>query len=152
MSEKAKQRVQVQVPSRLAGQGITGADYAAAKKAGEKWCKVCGAFLPRALFRNTQAYCEEHYTIHHRGETLKKYGLTPEAFASLLAEQNHRCAICAVQDSGERNWNVDHEHTTGAVRGLLCRGCNVPLHKLERDLTWAAKAIAYLTQGSRLAA
>lgn len=146
MSEKAKIRVKQLVPSRLAGQGLTAEDYLAAKNAGLKWCKVCRAFLPLSAFRDTQALCREHLVAAQRVYTLRRRGCTPERFDALLTEQNGCCAICGTNDSGSREWNVDHDHGTKIVRGLLCRGCNVALHKLERDLTWAAKAIAYLTQ------
>jgi len=53
-----------------------------------------------------------------------KYGLTEEAFASLLAGQGHCCAICKTNTNGGRAWSVDHSHVSGAIRGLLCTKCN----------------------------
>lgn len=150
MSTKAKARSRA--PPALVKHGITLEAYLAATKDGKKWCKVHQAFLPLAEFRDQQAYCREHYVIGQRLHTLRRRGATPEMFAAFLSAQGNRCGICGTDDSGRREWNVDHDHATGEVRGLLCRGCNVALHKLERDLTWAEKAIAYLTRGSRFAA
>lgn len=60
-------------------------------------------------------------------ETLRKYGLTPESFADILANQNHSCAICA-DPFTSRGPQVDHNHDTGAMeRGILCFQCNVGL-------------------------
>ncbi len=63
-----------------------------------------------------------------------KYGLTPEAFDCLLASQFESCAICAgpphpvvrnVKRQGvSPQFVVDHDHSTGAIRGLLCHSCN----------------------------
>jgi Recombination endonuclease VII len=85
--------------------------------------------------------------------TLRRYGLTEEQFQEMLARQQNRCALCLLEfDEARGRRAIDHCHETKAVRGILCGGCNMALHKLERDLTWAAKAIAYLTQGKRLTA
>ncbi len=54
---------------------------------------------------------------------LKKYGLTPEAFDEMYIRQGGACAVCG---SGGR-LHVDHCHTTGITRGLLCFRCNAAL-------------------------
>lgn len=56
----------------------------------------------------------------------KKYGLTQTDYDALCDKQEHRCAICGAQkaDDSGKEWNVDHDHKTGKVRGLLCRRCN----------------------------
>lgn len=57
-----------------------------------------------------------------------KYGLTPERYNELLAQQNHLCAIChqpqKCRNGSKVRLAVDHEHNTGTVRGLLCTRCN----------------------------
>ena len=64
----------------------------------------------------------------HARRVLTTYGLTTEQYEALLAHQDGACAICC----GSRRYrlNVDHDHSTGLVRGLLCRRCN----KLLRDV------------------
>jgi len=64
----------------------------------------------------------------------------------MLVTQEGRCAICGTQDPG-RNWpsfNVDHDHATGRVRGLLCANCNDAIGKLKDDPTLLHRAAEYL--------
>lgn len=42
------------------------------------------------------------------------------------------------------NLSVDHNHKTGAVRGLLCNGCNMGLGRFEDNIEWLQNAIDYL--------
>ena len=61
--------------------------------------------------------------------TLKsRYGLSTEEFERMAREQHGLCAICLVDPttlpSEKGVLHVDHDHKTGAVRALLCNGCN----------------------------
>ena len=81
---------------------------------------------------------------------LAKYGLTIDAYRSLLKQQDGRCAICGgenvIRKSGKlRKLFVDHNHSTGEVRGLLCHRCNVGIAPVERGgQEWADRALRYL--------
>lgn len=72
------------------------------------------------------------------------YRLTPEAWHNMLKEQSGRCEICDDPMIGPRNVHVDHCHTTGRVRGLLCSPCNVGLGAFRDDPARLAAAIDYL--------
>lgn len=85
-----------------------------------------------------------------RTSHLKRYGLTKEMFEELVLSQNNACAICGLlptQISKVRdlrnNLHVDHNHTTGKVRGLLCQKCNVKLAAIENK-EFMQLAIEYL--------
>lgn len=54
-----------------------------------------------------------------------RYGLTEAEVDALIAAQNGLCAVCEVEPS--TRLNVDHDHVTKVVRGLLCRSCNLML-------------------------
>ena len=54
----------------------------------------------------------------------RKYNITVERYAAVLAHQNSKCAICGRNEPYNKHLAVDHCHTTGAVRGLLCTDCN----------------------------
>jgi hypothetical protein len=66
--------------------------------------------------------------LRHRREKLRRYGLTPESHTAMLVAQRSLCAICNVLMLPDartgRGACVDHDHKTGAVRGLLCGNCN----------------------------
>jgi len=79
-----------------------------------------------------------------RYDLKKKYGMVPEEFDAMLLRQGGLCAICKCLLQGKHKPHVDHCHTTGVNRGLLCTGCNTALHKMERDIQWGEAAKAYL--------
>lgn len=55
----------------------------------------------------------------------RTYGITEEDYERLLQRQKRRCAVCRRDASGFiSRLNVDHDHNTGEVRGLLCTNCN----------------------------
>ena len=95
---------------------------------------------------------------YHRNKRLKsKYGLSPEDFDQMLEEQGGVCAICGTKEFGRSGPNatewagpaVDHDHTTGNVRGLLCRHCNVMLGAARDEPARLEAGIAYLLSHSR---
>lgn len=74
----------------------------------------------------------------------KKYGITKAQYDALLAEQNGNCYICGVHE--EYNLRVDHDHSTGKVRGLLCSACNVALGGFKDDPVRLRAAANYIEQ------
>lgn len=69
-----------------------------------------------------------------------KYGLTLDQVEEMALAQKGQCAIC----ERERPLNVDHCHSSGQVRGLLCMPCNTVLGKMNDDIKLLERAIAYL--------
>ena len=67
-------------------------------------------------------------------------------YLSLLASQGQRCAICGRHDGNDKGHrlNIDHDHETGRVRGLLCMNCNRGLGLFDHDPLLLEKAIDYL--------
>jgi Autographiviridae endonuclease VII len=103
-------------------------------------CTGCGELKPLTAFhaskwRKTRRRCKDC-----RRE--RKYGLTAEAYRALLARQKGKCAICR----RKRNLVVDHNHTTGVVRGLICQPCNMGIGGLEDDVILLRRAIKYLNK------
>jgi hypothetical protein len=77
-----------------------------------------------------------------RRELLRaRYKITPEQWDEMLIEQTGRCAICGDE---MKDPHVDHDHTSGAVRGLLCNLCNSVLGKARENTAILAAAIEYL--------
>lgn len=113
-------------------------------------CAVCG---PVGLFyrKHEDRYvCIEKRRENDRrrdrmGNSWKARGIvgaTKETKERLLEEQDHKCAVCAKDI--DRRAHLDHDHKTGKVRGLLCRGCNLGLGHFEDNVEALAGAIKYL--------
>ena len=71
------------------------------------------------------------------------FGLSFEEYQHLLASQNGGCAICGEQLNGKA-LDVDHDHVTGKVRGLLCNKHNQALGLFNDDPTLLEMARQYL--------
>lgn len=80
----------------------------------------------------------------------RKFGITLAEYETLRAAQSDRCAICNTDEpKGKGDWHVDHDHATGAVRGLLCYNCNVGLGHFQDDPLRLELAAAYLRSHQR---
>jgi hypothetical protein len=124
--------------------------------AGHHQCSRCRAVLPDTEFGSSAGkkpriagYCracvetarkEVDYAHHTK---VRRYGLTVADYDALLTEQNGACAICHRPPIGKR-LAVDHCHTTGKVRGLLCSPCNVSLGQFDDDPRRLLEAAKYL--------
>lgn len=94
----------------------------------------------------SKAYRQANLDRIKDGERLRKYGLTAEQYTELLRKQNERCAICGAKDAGGRgSWHVDHCHSSGKIRDLLCHTCNVALGNFKDDPRLLVRAVSYLT-------
>jgi len=77
----------------------------------------------------------------------RKYGLAPETYDAMRAQQVGLCAICG-DPPGKKSLAVDHCHKTGKVRELLCIRCNTTLGGIERFPDSLARFAAYLAKHS----
>ena len=74
-------------------------------------------------------------------ELKKKYGITIEKYNQESLDRNNTCDICSKQVS---SLHVDHNHSTGKIRGYLCGSCNRGLGLFQDTLTNLEKAVEYL--------
>lgn len=79
-----------------------------------------------------------------RYQLMRLYGITPEQYEGMLVKQDARCAICLRTSLGRLC--VDHNHTTGKVRGLLCQACNRALGLMGDSSGNVARAASYLAR------
>ena len=78
------------------------------------------------------------------GHLKRKFGLTLEEYDQMLEAQGGGCAICGRPPNEKISLHVDHDHATGAVRGLLCFPCNQALAQLQESPDIVASALRYL--------
>lgn len=91
---------------------------------------------------------------YYRKLTLRKFGLTPAAFAALVERSGGRCAICSTADPGGKHdtWHVDHDHRCcprgrscgSCIRGILCSNCNLGLGHFKDNAAILQSAMEYL--------
>jgi hypothetical protein len=89
--------------------------------------------------RNRRQHPERYQNLHLR----RYYGITLDQYRELERAQAGGCAICGARPKGQA-LAVDHDHVTGAIRGLLCRSCNSGIGHLGDDPARVRAALAYL--------
>lgn len=113
-------------------------------------CKICAADVAREWRENNPnagriRYSKERAAVRER-HLIRKYGISLAQYDMMLKAQDGKCAICKAPeiDQFKSVFHVDHCHTTGRVRGLLCRGCNHILGTVKDNPETLQRAISYL--------
>lgn len=114
-------------------------------------CKPCNAAQAREWYSRNS---ERGLTNRRRLQLKADYGITPEQYEAMLTAQGGVCAICGQEERtidprSKRPYvrlPVDHCHTTGNVRGLLCHRCNRAIGLLGDDPELLRRAADYLVQ------
>lgn len=106
--------------------------------------KLPGRFRYCATHSAESAQRESAQVVRRKRE--RDYGITHREFLALLEAQGDVCAICGNgEDSRDkRSLSVDHCHSTGQIRGLLCNRCNPMLGYARDNIAVLQAAIAYL--------
>jgi len=117
-------------------------------------CKTC-----------TKSYRKEYYKLEDKDEKwrkqredrrsnkdrernrkyIHKYGITLTEYDTMVELQQNCCAICGIPPVNER-LVVDHCHTSGAIRGLLCGSCNRALGLFKDNISYLDNAKTYLNK------
>lgn len=118
---------------------------------GKRLCGKCKQILPENKFTlykdgRRHAYCKPCKSEHfkHYQKTIgrfKRYGITKEIYEEMYKKQSGKCYICNVV---EPELHIDHNHTTGKVRTLLCKECNMALGLLKENVVTLKNMIEYL--------
>lgn len=83
----------------------------------------------------------KHVEKQRNAHYVRSYGITYADKLAMIAAQGGKCGICAQPLIKPRHTHVDHDHATGKVRGILCRGCNTKLGWYEQN---SDKIVKYL--------
>lgn len=119
----------------------------------KKICKEC----------KQEKHLDNFYTAkgYHNGDCkvcekfkrkLRKLNKAPnKTYESMLKSQNNKCKICGSTDPGHNSESfcIDHCHSAGHIRGLLCHSCNLGLGNFKDNIDSLQKAIKYLTNYSK---
>ena len=107
------------------------------------YCKDCSRELDRK--RQGRRYVplsKEASRLKSFNWRLKTFGLTLEDYNKLKLAQSLRCGICGVEEN--KSFNIDHDHSTGKVRGLLCGPCNRAIGLFKESEQALLSAVNYL--------
>lgn len=92
--------------------------------------------------------CEKHYM--RQNWLIKAYGITMDDLLEKIKVQDNRCSICKNEFdlSAPQFIHVDHSHSTGKVRDILCHYCNTGLGMFKENSDFLKSAIKYLKKHS----
>lgn len=88
---------------------------------------------------------EKWQETQRKSRLKRKFGISVEEYNTVLQKQQGQCGICGVKRTDiKTTFSVDHDHSTGRVRGLLCHECNMGLGKFKDSTKVLLAAIDYL--------
>lgn len=128
----------------------------------KKNCEKCGTEFIDNTYNQNKKFCSDKckqqsdnkYRVAwakknpesvENGRLKRRFGISLDEYNDIFSKQEGRCAICGRHQSEfDIAFDVDHDHKTGKVRGLLCRYCNTSLGHFKDDTSILQKAIDYL--------
>lgn len=110
-------------------------------KYNEEWLSRPGVWEKRR--QRQLEYSRKNPHISKKAHVKWAYGLTDEEHQTMWAKQDSKCAICGTLLE-PNTAEIDRDHATGKVRGLLCKLCNQLLGRAKDDKKILASAIRYL--------
>lgn len=129
-----------------------------------KQCRRCKTFKPLALFYKGRGFCKPCHRVEgdlwraahpeqareqaRSGQRKRRHGTSREEYAAMVEVADGKCQICGVDprstDGRGDYLAVDHDHSTGLIRGILCRPCNLALGYMQDDPDRLVAAARYL--------
>jgi hypothetical protein len=111
----------------------------------KKWCEA----NPDRVKRAKKKHHGKSWRRRKNNQMRTLYGIDVETYEKLFAEQNGLCAVCKKPETLKRgdvvvNLSLDHCHTTGKIRGLLCANCNNGMGRFKDDPALLRAAAEYL--------
>ena len=102
----------------------------------------------REAMRKAQREYHQRNPDRHRNNFLKRtFGITVDEYREMIAKRNGLCDICkSPEPGGKGNFHLDHDHTTGEIRGILCAKCNLGIGSLQDSIEILEAAANYLAK------
>jgi hypothetical protein len=128
-----------------------------------KKCTLCKAVKPFSQFNKDiskkdgyRSHCIDCLKIYYKKNRVKQldyqrvrnYGMSREEFDQRIKDQDNACEICRLPFVPHKNPCVDHNHTTMAIRGLLCTHCNAGLGHFKESIDIMQAAQEYIKKYS----
>lgn len=99
--------------------------------------------------QTTRSWYYENQERYRDTYLTRVYGISLAEYNALLESQGGKCGLCRIDEPGGfGSWHVDHDHDSGAVRGLLCQRCNIGLGYFKDDPDVLRAAADYI-EGNR---
>lgn len=128
--------------------GCTLEEWAAHRSGGRRRCFRCRQWKSREQFSidrsRMDGFTSSCKECTSDASTASRYGMSLEGLKAFRELHAHCCGICG---AGETLY-IDHNHTTGKPRGLLCPSCNTAIGLLREDPALFAAALAYMEKNS----
>lgn len=120
-------------------------DFGLRKGKPYSWCKECN----REHVRKWNKENPDKALELRQNSKFKKLGVTAEDYWRMHSEQGGTCGACGSSDPSSfikkrTRFDIDHDHKTGAVRGLLCQACNLVVGLMKDDPANVLKVARYL--------
>lgn len=119
------------------------------KPDGSRGCHKClSASAKRWRKKNKDKLKPKSPEQNRRRHLKRRYGITEEDYIAMVIRQFNVCGIC--DEPAINKLVIDHCHSTGTVRGLLCEKCNKGIGHLNDSISILQAAIKYLNNGNKL--
>ena len=102
-------------------------------------CKICRSKYQRNYYLN-------HLDKIKNRDLKKNYGISIEERNQKQINQDNKCLICHKDFLllNKKDIHVDHDHSTGKIRGILCKKCNSMIGLANDNILILSNAINYL--------
>jgi len=105
-------------------------------------------------YKNADKIAKRRKILYYKNHTYKKLwqrchkvGITIEQYNMIFADHNGCCDICGInQKDTRKTFSIDHDHETGAIRGLICNNCNLLIGHAFNNLDILIAAYSYLNK------
>ena len=125
----------------------------------KSWCTICAGLASTKWQKNhkeqnnatRRTRLKANPEKEQSSRLVRRYGITLDQKKKMLDNQGYKCPLCQRHENVlARSLMVDHCHTTGKVRELLCFNCNSALGHLKEDIETAKRLVEYIIKHKEL--